>query len=256
MTFSFFLEKIRLPQWGEVYYAEEVTSTNDVAAQLYKQGEPLFTAVWANAQSQGRGRLGRTWQTYPDVGLAFSVVVPECGHLLPIIVSVCLHKALSRFAEDRLAQNLTIKWPNDILIGEKKLAGILVESHTDCEGKRFYVVGVGLNVCAPPQGFVDAPNAEALNQICQAVPERSFVLATILQELQKNLDLPPQNDKDADIINYYKTHCDTFGKRITWHDGEKAIDGIARDITPKGHLVLETDKDEITCHVGEVIVHK
>ena len=249
-------EKIHLPQWGDVYYAEEVTSTNDVAAQMYQQGAPYFTVIWADAQMKGRGRLGRKWKTYRDVGLAFSVVVPEGGDVLPLMMSVCLHRAFRRFAANHLQQSLTIKWPNDILIGTKKLAGILIESHTDAQGERFYVVGIGLNVQTPPQGFDETPEAVALENICHTAPERSFVLAAILQELKKILDLQTENHEDANIITYYQTHCDTIGQSIIWQDGKNATKGTAKNITAQGHLILSTDTGDITCHVGEVVVNK
>lgn len=250
------LEKITLPQGREVYFAERVGSTNDIAAQLGREGAPPFTAVWGNEQSKGRGRLGRRWQTYPDVGLAVSVLLPETyGQILPVVVSVALHKALSGFARPEAAQKLKIKWPNDLLIDGRKLAGILTESYSNPTGGRFYVVGMGLNIRHPNsqgQGEIDTATLE---EICIIPPERTFVLEAVLQSLQKTLDVFPENRDDAHLIHYYKKNCSTFGQQVTWRDSGLEVQGTAEDITPKGHLILRTESGNITCNVGEIITH-
>lgn len=246
-------DKITLPQGQVVYYANEVTSTNDLIAEWGKEGAEPFTTLWADSQSKGRGRLGRKWQTYPGVGLAFSVLVPGGGALLPIAVSVALHRALAQFLPAEQQESLTIKWPNDIQLRGKKLAGILIESHAGGDGSRFYVVGVGLNVRQPAGGFADAPQAVALEAATPTPPERAFVLGAILQALQKTLDLTRENTDHAPIVNHYKANCGTFGQHVVWRDSGEEIEGIARDMTPEGHLILETENGVKACHVGEVI---
>mgnify|MGYP005844324159 CR=1 FL=1 len=246
-------EKIQLDGCGDVYYTEETTSTNDIAAQLGKEQYRPFTTIWANTQTKGRGRLGRTWQTYPEVGLAFSVIIPQTTPLLPLVTSVCLHQACGFFINEDKLNELSIKWPNDILVGSKKLAGILIESHIQKSGERFYVVGIGLNVRKPPQGFIEAPQAVALDELCSIPPERLFVLGAILRELQKNLDVSPENRNDADVIAYYKKYCTSLGQNVTWKDNGQNVEGTAKDITPNGHLILNTINGDITCHVGDII---
>lgn len=256
---TYMAEPISLPGGRRVYFADELSSTNDTAAQLGKENAPDFTTVWADRQTRGRGRLGRSWQTYPDVGLAFSVIIPTTSVPLPILVSVCLHKALSAFVSPEARERLCIKWPNDILIGDKKLSGILTESYPRPEpasgGERFYVVGIGLNVGVPAGGFEAASNAAALCDVTKAPLERTFVLEAILNELEKTLDLQTRNPDHASVIAYYKNHCVTFGKKVQWRDGQNSTEGVARDMTPEGHLIIQTAQGEITCNVGDVILH-
>lgn len=256
------VEPFSLPGGRQVYFADELSSTNDVAAQLGKEGAPDYTAVWADRQTKGRGRLGRSWQTYPDVGLAFSVISPQTSVPPPILVSVSLHRALSAFAAPEALERLHIKWPNDILIGDKKLSGILIESYPrpdstsglTSDNGRFYVLGIGLNVGVPGSGFEATSNAAALAEITDVAPERAFVLAAILDELEKTLDLQARNPDHASVIAYYKKHCVTFGKKVQWRDGRNSAEGVAKDMTPESHLLIQTAQGEVTCNVGDVIL--
>ena len=238
-----------------IFFAEEVGSTNDIAADLGRKGAEAFTTIWANRQTKGRGRLGRVWQTYPGCGLAFSVILKTDSALLPLLISVCLHRALSAFLPAG-STDLCIKWPNDILLAGGKLAGILIESFPDGYGCRFYVAGIGLNVSTPEGGFQDESQTVALNEKTKIPVTRQKILAAILLELKKTLDETANNKDHAAELAYYKKHCATFGRQVTWKDGTNEVAGTATDITPDGYLVLQTDSGKVTCNVGDIIARQ
>lgn len=233
----------------KVLYFPSVTSTNDVAAEEAKGGAAHLTTITADEQTKGRGRLGRIWQTFPEGGLAMSVIVRGSGALLPILVSVALHKALSKVGA------VQIKWPNDILANGKKLSGILIESYPDptVKGQRFYIVGIGVNVNTPPQGLPADLEATTLQAISGLPHQKREILAEIVNELDKTLDLQAQEGDDP-IINYYRHHCGTIGQNVRWVDSGKEILGKAQGINDDGNLLLLTDDGaHVTCTTGDVI---
>ena len=137
---------------GEVRYFERLGSTNDEAATWAEQGAADMALVVADEQTAGRGRSGRTWITPPSAGLAFSLVLRPSGverseHILPrltglgaLAVTEALHKVYRLPAQ--------IKWPNDVLIYNRKVAGVLVEAHWFGEELSAMILGIGINVAA------------------------------------------------------------------------------------------------------------
>ena len=132
---------------GPVYHFEEVASTNDLAKELAARGAPEGTLIVAEAQSRGRGRLGRQWNSPPGTGLYVSLLLrpplpPTEMPQITLTTAVAAARALKRVTG--VAPG--IKWPNDLLLAGKKLGGILTEMETESEQIRHLVVGLGLNV--------------------------------------------------------------------------------------------------------------
>ena len=145
----------RLGQLGlRVLHLVETESTNGVASKAAASGEPGDLLVWADSQTSGRGRQGRGWHSPPGCGLYFSLLRrPEMpardAYLWTLLTAVAVHGAVHEHCSEAW-----IKWPNDILVGDQKLAGILCELQTGPGGRvNSLVVGVGINLCPPPTGW-------------------------------------------------------------------------------------------------------
>jgi BirA family biotin operon repressor/biotin-[acetyl-CoA-carboxylase] ligase len=132
--------------------AAVLPSTNDRLRDLADEGAPVLTTVIAGAQSHGRGRSGKSWHSSSEAGLWISVLLqgdPDGIGVLPLAVGVAAARALERFSPAAVA----LKWPNDLLIGERKVAGILCESTGDA--RVGVVVGIGVNLRRPRDGVPD-----------------------------------------------------------------------------------------------------
>lgn len=206
---------------------DETGSTNDDAKALASQGAPHGTAVLARRQRHGRGRAGRPFLS-PEGGLYLSVVVrpraaPRQWSLLPLAAGAHVAAAL------RLAGfPAVVKWPNDILLGGDKLAGILVESTW---GQRpFAIVGLGINVERAPIAGATSLRAHGEPPAWRELAER---LRAAIVAACDQLDA---GGADA-VLPDVRALCVTLGKRISWENG----DGVAVDVAEDGALVVEAN---------------
>ncbi len=174
---------------GEILEFERIGSTNDEALRRLRAGKAGNCLVAARAQTAGRGRRGHRWVSPEGAGLYFSLVrempLPLEG-ILPLgpVVALALRAGLG----DCEVGGIGVKWPNDLLSGNRKLGGVLVETHgADCE--RHVVVGVGLNLRFPPELMesIDQPAVD-LASICADDPPESDVAAAVLKRLLEYID--------------------------------------------------------------------
>jgi BirA family biotin operon repressor/biotin-[acetyl-CoA-carboxylase] ligase len=179
----------RLGAFGrELHYFEAVGSTNDVADQLALAGAAEGTTVVADAQTAGRGRLGRTWYSPPGAGLYVSVVLrpgPDPSpSLWALVAGVGLAEAL------RLVSGLEvlIKWPNDLVVGRKKVCGILTEGSTSEGVIRHVVIGFGINLRPAPYPADLADRATSLERELGRPVDRGLVLAVSLEGLASRVE--------------------------------------------------------------------
>jgi BirA family biotin operon repressor/biotin-[acetyl-CoA-carboxylase] ligase len=209
-----------------------VGSTNRYLLDLARAGASEGVVVVADYQSAGRGRLGRSWEAPPGAALLMSVLLrpdlaAERRWLVPAAVALAAADACSRGAE------VEIKWPNDLLLGGRKLAGILAEA----DGTAI-VVGIGINVTwAPPGAALLGP------------ADRGSLLAALLTHLEG------WYDRWAEAGAAYRARCATVGRRVRVEVPGHTVLGTAVGITPDGHLqVVAEDDDEVqTFAVAEVI---
>jgi BirA family biotin operon repressor/biotin-[acetyl-CoA-carboxylase] ligase len=206
-------------------------STNERAKELALAGAPHGTLVTADEQTAGRGRQGREWTAPPRSAVLMSVVLRELDEMLPLAAAVAVAEAVPGDA--------TIKWPNDIWIDGRKVAGILVEGRPQ-EG--WAVLGVGLNVST--EAF-PAELAESATSLCLSGIEgdTESVLASILRQLDGWLGAPP-----ALVLDTWRERDALKGQRVRWSRGE----GVARGIDDSGALVVETSAGLATLDAGEV----
>jgi BirA family biotin operon repressor/biotin-[acetyl-CoA-carboxylase] ligase len=206
-------------------------STNERAKELAAAGAPHGTLVTADEQSAGRGRQGRVWTAPAGSAVLMSLVLRELDELLPITAAVAICEALPAEA--------AIKWPNDVWIDRRKVAGILVEGRPQ-EG--WAVLGVGLNVTTDA---FPAELAETATSLRLAGAETT--VAQALQDLLASLDEWLRAPRDA-VLAAWRDRDALKGERIRWSDGE----GIAKGIDDSGALLVETPNGRVTLDAGEV----
>jgi BirA family biotin operon repressor/biotin-[acetyl-CoA-carboxylase] ligase len=206
-------------------------STSERAKELAAAGAPHGTVVTADEQTAGRGRQGRVWTAPPGSSVLMSLVLRELDELLPLTAAVAICEALPVGA--------AIKWPNDVWIDRRKVAGILVEGRPQ-EG--WAVLGVGLNVTtdAFPPDIAETATSLRLAGV-QATPES--VLGGLLASLSRWLGAQP----DA-VLAAWRARDALKGERIRWADGE----GIAEGIDDSGALLVQTRDGPVTLEAGEV----
>jgi len=236
----------------EILVRDRVTSTNDVAWQLGEEGAEEGTVVFAEEQTAGRGRLGRCWWSPHGKGIWMSVLLrPVVGEELVPMTTII--GALAAAEAIRAATRLParIRWPNDVLIEEKKVAGVLVEAR-QTGGGRGLVLGIGVDVNAddadmPPDV---APVAVSLSQ---AAGERIHRLH-LAQELLRRLDrwYQVELERDADTINErWRSLSATLGRRIVLDEQGRRYEGTVADVDVRFGLALRLSRGNVRTFRGE-----
>lgn len=223
----------------EVLLFDRVDSTNRVALELASQGLPGGVAVLAEAQEKGKGRLGRSWFSPAGVNLYFSLLLRPYQParefpLFSLATAVALVDAIGK------ATGLTpqIKWPNDIVLDEKKIAGILLESESGGEQAPPLVVGVGVNVNLDPADFpADLQKGAASLKAALGRPvDRSDLLIEIFSALVQQYALL-ETRKDL-LFQSVRERCRTLGKRVRVETARQQFEGWAEGVEEDGALVI------------------
>jgi len=199
-------------------HLRETTSTNDRARALAAAGAPHGTLVTAGAQSAGRGRQGRTWSAPPGRALLMSLVLRAPERMLPLAAAVAVAEAAGPGA--------AIKWPNDVLLDGRKLAGILAEARPQ-EG--WAVLGIGVNVAVRPDDL-PAELRETAATLGLEPRDVDAVLARLLEALERALAL-----ETPALLDAWRVRDALRGREIAWADGHGRAAGIDGD----GRLVVE-----------------
>ncbi len=221
-------------------------STNARARDLALAGAGHGTLITADAQTAGRGRAGRTWSAALGETLLMSVVVCalEPRHaLLPLAVAVAICEA----CEQTAAVETQIKWPNDIWIEGRKLAGILIEGRPQ-EG--WAVVGIGLNVSTSREGFLAELRETATSLALAAgkpAPDRTIVLDALLARLERWLEASA-----TETLAAWRSRDALEGRSISWERGE----GTACGVDERGALLVQTAGGRVALDAGEVHLGK
>lgn len=164
-------------------------STNDDAKAAAEAGAPHGTVVIADAQTRGRGRLGRSWHAAPGENLTFSVLVrPEVSPAEAPPITLAAGIAVAEAVASLGVSDIRLKWPNDVVVGDRKLAGILTEMASDSNHIRFVVIGVGINVNSIQFPEPMAHTATSLRLLLGHDTDRTEFLARLCEQLETWLD--------------------------------------------------------------------
>jgi BirA family transcriptional regulator, biotin operon repressor / biotin---[acetyl-CoA-carboxylase] ligase len=224
-----------------IHWRDETQSTNDDALTAAKDGAPHGAVFGAETQSRGRGRRGSEWVSTPGAGLWFSLLLrPTLSAELAPGLSLCAGLAVRDAVAKRVSATVQVKWPNDVLAGGRKLAGILVESQVS--GKRLgsVVVGIGINVAQTAFPEAIAGIATSLCLLSANDSERERLLSDVLQGFETELVRLTQAGMPA-IVGQLREHDALLGKRLR----VDAVEGTGAGIDASGHLRLQKPDGQI-----------
>jgi BirA family transcriptional regulator, biotin operon repressor / biotin---[acetyl-CoA-carboxylase] ligase len=218
---------------SNIHYFDAVDSTMDVARDLARKQCPHFTVVIAGRQTKGRGRLKRTWQS-SEGGLYFTVVVrPEVPPALSSRVNFAASMILAQTLRGLFDVHAAVKWPNDILVDGKKVAGILSEMDAETDRVNFINIGIGINVNNDPTP--DEPMALSLKKILGRPVERRALLKTFLDGFEHTID-------DAGLVNVvsqWKKYTQTLNRQVKIVTTREVAKGLAVDVDDDGALIIK-----------------
>jgi len=236
-----------------VYAYETIDSTMEVAHRLAQSGEPEGSVVVAEGQSRGRGRLGRRWLSPRSKGIYASVILRPPLKLSEV-PRITLTEAVAgaRAIQAEAGLNLEIKWPNDLLIRGKKVAGILTELNARLNRVRYIVVGIGINVNST-QGELP-PRATSLAEELGRWVDRVKLARTLLIQLDQVYG-QFLSEGFGPIVEAWRGFAHFLGRRIRVAAQGRAVEGQAVDLDSDGALVVRTDTGLMeSLSSGEVLV--
>src|SRR5690606_13617378 len=236
-------------------FMTSVDSTNRLLRTLAEDGAPEGAVVVADAQTAGRGRRGRGWVSAPGAGIWMSVLLrprldPRRAGLLTLMTAVAVREAVDTAA----GVETRIKWPNDLLLGDRKLGGILIEAAAGAGSLRYAIVGIGLNVRPPAGGFPPeaGPAAGTLAEAAGREPSRPELTAALCRSLARWYRRLTAGD-EAGVLDAWRRGASwLWGRRVAVHTGPGggSFAGIAVDVAPDGGLIVATDRGERTLYAG------
>jgi BirA family biotin operon repressor/biotin-[acetyl-CoA-carboxylase] ligase len=217
---------------ARVHYLPETPSTMDVALQMARQGAPHLNVVVAGRQTSGRGRLNRQWDS-GDGGLYLTLILrPELPPLYASRMTFLTSAVLARTIQEDYQLPAKVKWPNDILISECKVAGMLSQMEAEGDALSFVNIGIGLNVNNDPSGA--NVSATSLAQHLGSPISRKEILRHFLARLEERLHQP----LDETIISEWKAHTITLGRQVEVVTVRQTVRGLAEDVDAHGGLQL------------------
>lgn len=231
---------------------QRTTSTNDVVERLANDGVAEGIAVFAESQERGRGRLGREWVSPPGKGLWFSVLLrpripPQAATQLTVLSAVAVARAIER--ETGLKPE--IKWPNDIVFGSRKCAGILIELGAELDHIRHVVLGIGVDVNLAAGDLPEAlrPVATSLSEQAGRPLDRAALATAMLEDLDA-LYRRFRSGDFLEIADEWMRRCSTLGRDVEIRVGDRVIAGRAEALDDEGALRIRTEQGRLERIVG------
>lgn len=241
--------------WQRIDVVSKTGSTNADLAALARSGaaEP-GTVLLTDYQSQGRGRLDRSWSAPPGASLAMSLLVAPDDvpasrwGWLPLLAGMATSEAIRRATD----VSATLKWPNDVLVADRKLAGILAET-TRLPTGRACVIGIGINTDLS-EDELPALSATSLVQAGATTRNKTTIAATVLQAFALLYDTWLADRDDTALARSYVTRCATVGRQVKVVLGDQdAVFGRAEAVDADGRLVVHTDQGRRAFAAGDVV---
>jgi len=241
-----------------VVFYESIDSTNEAAKRLAADAGDGLVVV-ADHQSAGRGRKGREWISPSGKNLYFSLLLkplfsPKKASMLTLVMAVAVKRAIDELCAVGKNEILQIKWPNDIVAGGKKLAGILTEMQLDGNSIDYVIIGVGVNV--KKQNFPQESCAHATDietAVCREISRKELLdkirkhFADAYACFLERLDL-------SGLLAEYNRALVNTGRPVRVLDPEGEFTGVAKGINEKGELMVQTDTGIVCVYAGEVSV--
>ena len=238
---------------------QETTSTNDVVEKLARDGVKEGVVVFAESQTRGRGRLGRKWVSPAGKGLWFSVLLrPYLRPQEATKVTIAAATALARGIRAQTDLPVQIKWPNELLIHGKKVAGSLMELSAEVDHVKYIILGIGLDVNLTATDFPSELRKIATSlRLESGKPAHRTALATaILRELDRDYARLCSGGFEA-LADEWERACSTLGRHVAIRVGERLLQGRAESLDSDGALLLRTEHGHLERIVGgDVMLEK
>lgn len=239
----------------EIHHYYSIPSTNDKAREIAAQDAPEGSIVVAEKQLQGKGRLGRTWSSPPG-GIWVSVILrppisPPESQLITLVAGLAVARCLQEYCNTAAG----IKWPNDIMVGGKKICGILTEIRAEVDRVHFLALGIGLNVNTGQEDYpIEVRDLiTSLKLLTDSEWNRRALLSVLLESVEREYFLFLKEGKGR-IIEKWKMYDVTLNNYVTVKSGNKSYSGTAVDLSDNGGLILQVeDGTLLTVYSGEVL---
>ena len=236
----------------DIQVFEQTTSTNDVVEKLARDGVKEGYVVFAESQTKGRGRLGRVWLSPTRKGLWFSVLLrpdlrPQEATRLTVISATALRRAIKTVS----GLSPEIKWPNDLLVGGKKAAGILTEMSAEVDRVRHIIIGIGVDVNQDADEFPAELRKTATS--LKLVAGRGISRAELAAEVMRELDVDYARvvaGKFPEIADEWEAACVTMGKNVAVNVGDRKFRGRAESMDDGGALLVRTEHGHLERVIG------
>jgi BirA family biotin operon repressor/biotin-[acetyl-CoA-carboxylase] ligase len=255
------LETQFLGKGDHLLYLPTAESTNTLAMQLAHEWPEEGLVVLTDSQTAGRGRQGHRWVDMPGCNVLSSILLRPLfpPHLLVMLASLAVVDSIAETCQIPA----TIKWPNDVLIGERKVAGILIETSRDSTGRLVAVLGIGVNVNGRIQDLAEhyagqmplIATATTLETVCGHAVSREVFIARMLLHIENSylvLQQEPTTGGSASseapsrlIRERWRSQLATLGRAISVQQGDAKISGIAEDVNDNGELLLRRYSGEL-----------
>jgi len=229
-----------LPRFEDrVHYLAETVSTMETARDLARGGCPDFTVVIAGCQTGGRGRLRRVWDSQAG-GLYFTIVLrPEIPPAWSYRYNFAASLELARTIRDLLDIRVDVKWPNDLLVSEKKVSGMLSEMEAEADRVGFINIGLGLNV--NNDIAADIPKATSLSHFAGRSISRKELLGAFLDNYHQRLTIGNLET----VVDDWKEYTVTLNRKVTIETPVETVSGTAVDVDSSGGLMVRLDNGEM-----------
>ncbi|MFZ5943808.1 MAG: biotin--[acetyl-CoA-carboxylase] ligase [Bacillota bacterium] len=241
------LEGLQTLNWGKhsLYTFDNVDSTNNIAKDYGAQGKPEGTVIVAESQSRGKGRLGRLWASPAGQGIWASIILrpsilPTLAPQITLVMAVGMAKALNKIE----GIEAKIKWPNDILVNNRKVAGILTELSAEIERINYIVIGIGVNVNQDINDFPEEfrENAISLKEAVGMRLSRVKILQWMLEEIEKTYHYYLAEGLKP-ILAEWRNYSLTIGREVEVIMGNERIKGSAVDVGDDGSLIVKDENN-------------
>jgi BirA family biotin operon repressor/biotin-[acetyl-CoA-carboxylase] ligase len=236
----------------EIQVFQQTNSTNDVVERLARHGVKEGVVVFAESQTEGRGRLGRRWLSPVGKGLWFSVLLrPSLPPQQVTQLTVACGTALRRAIHKETGLTVAIKWPNDILAGSRKLAGILTEMRGEPDQVKYVIVGIGVDVNVDLGDFDEMLRSQATSiklEVGRPV-SRAELAVSMLRELDHEYARVVRGEF-ACVAEEWMSHCSTIGEKVRINVGNRVIYGRAESLDDSGALLVRTEHGRLEPILG------
>ena len=239
---------------NKIYTFQTIDSTNNCIKALANVGANEGVVVFAEQQTAGRGRMGRSWLSQPEENLTFSVLlrprIPvEAINLLPLYVAIAVAQAI----ENLTGLHVECKWPNDLLIEKKKVAGILIEGSMRQNQLDYVVIGLGVNVNQLQFGNGLLQKATSLRLETGREFDRARLLREILHSLETHYVQAAENEFKS-VVPFWMSRTSMINKSIVVSQGGDVIAEIVKGLSSEGGLILQTNGKTQTMFAGDVTI--